>query len=74
MTRRRSTSRPPAGTTPPAVDEGAPAGQEETESQSAPRTPVKRYRVTPAADDTRPRAGGHVLTERGWVPETRQEK
>lgn len=37
--------------------------------------PIKRIRIKPANEADRPRAGGHVLTDRGWVPEaTHQEK
>lgn len=45
------------------------------EAQPSPTaTPVKTHRIRTQSAEDRPRAGGHVLTERGWVPETRQEK
>lgn len=73
---RRSVDEPAA---PAAVDSAAPTAAPGTGAvaestppapSTAPPHPVKRYRLA-----SRPptRAGGYVLTERGWVPDTEQE-
>lgn len=62
--------------TPAVVDSDAPAaapadpGAAAESTPPAPRQPITRHRIAP-----RPviRAGGYVLTERGWVPDTEQE-
>lgn len=55
---RKTPEKEPEAAAPPAPD---PAPAEH------PAVPVSRIRIR---DDSEPvRAGGHVLTERGWVPE-----
>ncbi|OLF07751.1 hypothetical protein BLA60_25820 [Actinophytocola xinjiangensis] len=71
----RQSDEEPAGTVVTVQD--VPAALQAEGEQRNPSTtepaPVKRIRVNPPRDVDRPRAGGHVLTERGWVPDQPQE-
>jgi hypothetical protein len=67
----RKRARSPEDPTPPPAAGASP--DDAGESSTTEPTPVKKIRVRPQSNADRPRAGGHVLTERGWIPENRQE-